>query len=93
MSINVKDLSWLCATAEKQGVFEEWLGFLFTPAELEDLTKRLDLISALLKDEETQREIAKNHHVSIAKITRGSNALKGISPEFKNFLIKHLRST
>lgn len=90
MSLDVNDISWLCTKAEKQGLLNEWLKFLFTPTELEDLKKRLDLIAALLKDQETQREIAKNHTVSIAKITRGSNALKVISPELKEFLVKNL---
>lgn len=89
MSITLKDLAWLCTKAEKEGLLDEWLRFLFTPAELEDLNKRLDLVVALLKNDETQREIAKKHQISIAKITRGSNALKTVSPEFKQFLIKH----
>lgn len=90
MNLDVNDLSWLCVRAEQQGLLTEWLKFLFTPTEVEDLKKRLDLIAALLKNQETQREIAKNQSVSIAKITRGSNALKVISPELRKFLAENL---
>lgn len=91
MSIDVKDLAWLCSKAEQEKLLDDWLRLLFTPSELEDLNKRLDLITALIKNEETQREIAKNHEVSIAKITRGSNALKISSPELRVFLEKNLK--
>lgn len=88
--IDVKDLAQLLAQSEKEGLLDEFLSFLFTPNELEDLQKRLELTLALLQKEETQREIAKNHTVSIAKITRGSNELKRRSPEFRNFLARSL---
>ena len=39
----------------------------------------------------TQREIAKKYGVSIAKITRGSNALKEVSEEMKDFLQNVMR--
>lgn len=84
--IEVKDLAQLFQKAEKQELLSELLQFLFTPSELEDLEKRLELTTALVKKVETQREIAKNHNVSIAKITRGSNELKRRTSQFRTFL-------
>lgn len=61
---------------------EPLLNVLLTNEEREGLAKRILIIEALLKGEKTQREIAKDLNVSIAKITRGSNALKDISLKF-----------
>ncbi len=91
MPATLKDFPELFHDAQATGVLEEWLELLFTPGERDDLNKRLDLIGALLRGQETQREIAKNHQVSIAKITRGSNGLKSISSELQTFLEKHLQ--
>ncbi len=88
--VQVKDLVKLFSQAEKKGLLNECLAYLFTPTELADLQKRLELTAALLGKAETQREIAKNHQVSIAKITRGSNELKRRSPEFRAFLTRSL---
>ncbi len=89
MSARHSDFAKLCAGAEKLGLLQEWFAFLFTPAELEAIFKRLVLTQALLDQKLTQREMAKNLSMSIAKITRGSNALKQISPELRIFLEEH----
>jgi TrpR family transcriptional regulator, trp operon repressor len=65
---------------------EELLHVLLTKEERTDLSKRILIIEALLKREETQRNISKHLKVSIAKITRGSNELKSISSTLKQFL-------
>jgi len=64
----------------------------FTIEEKETLSSRYLIIKALLQGDETQREIADIHKVSIAQITRGSNALKLISPELKTLLSKLINS-
>ena len=64
---------------------------LFTAEERESLASRIRIIEELLKGEMTQREIAKKYGVSIAKITRGSNALKEVSEEMKDFLQNVMR--
>jgi TrpR family trp operon transcriptional repressor len=84
--MTLHDFPVLFQQAQSRGVLDEWIRFLFTPGEREDLSKRLELIQALLQGEETQRDISKHHHVSIATITRGSNALKEASPELVQFL-------
>ena len=64
---------------------------LFTAEERESLASRIRIIEELLKGKMTQREIAKKYGVSIAKITRGSNALKEVSEEMKKFLQNVMR--
>lgn len=61
---------------------------LFTLEEKETLATRVLLVIELLKGELTHREIAQYLNVSIAKITRGSNALKLVTPELKKFLLE-----
>ncbi len=90
MSKRYADFARLCAGAEQKGLLQEWFAFLFTPAELEAIFARLTLTEALLNPQLTQREMAKTLNISIAKITRGSNALKLISPELKAFLLEHV---
>ncbi len=67
-------------------ILQELMTFIFTPEEQAHLETRLQLISELLRGEKTQREIAKELNISIAKITRGSNGLKTISPALKCYL-------
>jgi TrpR family trp operon transcriptional repressor len=72
--------------ARQENVLDECLQFMFTPNELESLEKRLLLIQALLKKDLTQRDMAETLNLSIAKITRGSNALKHIPPTLTQLL-------
>ncbi|MCB1106561.1 MAG: trp operon repressor [Chlamydiia bacterium] len=65
---------------------EELSKLLFTSEERESFAKRVRIIEELIKDEKTQREIAERYSISIAKITRGSNALKETSEEMKRDL-------
>lgn len=48
---------------------------ILTPAEIEDLNQRLEIIQALMRNE-PHRTIAKKVGVSISKVTRGSKAFK-----------------
>jgi len=71
---------------EIQALFD----FFLTPEEKNAISLRVTLTQALLKGELTQREIASQLKVSIAKITRGSNMLKLISSKTKSILINSL---
>lgn len=62
------------------------LTFLLTPEEKEQILKRLSLVRALMEQQLTQRQIAEKLQVSIAKITRGSNAIKSLSKEKQTLL-------
>jgi TrpR family transcriptional regulator, trp operon repressor len=82
MSLTEKnDVNWsgfirLCLALKSDAQFEELFSIFLTRAEKEDIARRFAIVCELLKGEKTQREIAKQFKISIAKITRGSNALK-----------------
>lgn len=67
------------------------LDLFLTIEEKEQLASRYVIIKALLEGELTQREMAEAYQVSIAQITRGSNALKVVDPKLKEFLSKRLK--
>lgn len=80
----------ICLKAQSTEQLDELLRFFFSIEEKETVAMRTLLVHELLKGEKTQREIAQNLNISIAKITRGSNALKTISPDLKQFLLESL---
>lgn len=80
----------LCRIAEDEKKLSQLLECFLTVEEQENIATRALIIFELLKGEKTQREIAKSLKVSIAKITRGSNELKRITPQLENFLKKQL---
>lgn len=75
---------------------EKLLLLFLTINEREYLVDRYRIVRALLTTELTQREIAEQFHVSIAKITAGSNELKRTPGDFKkmlmDFILKKKRS-
>ena len=64
----------------------ELLSLMFTLDEIDDIAGRVNIVKALLDRKLPQREISSEYGVSIAKVTRGSNALKIISPDLKAYL-------
>ena len=91
----IKERGWqhfleLCQKARSLNELNELFQFLLTPEERDAMATRVELVSALLKAEKTQRDIAAELGISIAKITRGSNALKVISDSLHKFLRRHL---
>jgi TrpR family trp operon transcriptional repressor len=81
----IKALIDLVKQAPCEAVRFELLDLLFTPEELHQLESRYAIIKSLSLGQETQRELAARLKLSIAKITRGSHALKAISPELKAY--------
>lgn len=65
---------------------EELLVLLLTYDERQDLGKRVLIVQSLRCHKESQREMSQHLQVSIAKITRGSNALKEISKRLNELL-------
>ncbi len=95
MVITTKDHGWhdflkLCHEGKSTKQLDELFDFLFTAEERHAIGLRVELIRELLKGQKTQRDIASELQISIAKITRGSNALKVIDDRLKDFLIKTL---
>lgn len=72
----------------KEELLPAVLDFLLTREEKESLAMRCLITQELLAKKKTQRQIAKDLNVSIAKITRGSNALKSIQSP----ILKYLRA-
>lgn len=79
----------LCQKEKSVTEWQEFFDLFITPAERKAVALRYTIIKELIKNEKTQRVIAKEAKTSIAKITRGSNYIKGISNKLKNFLEKN----
>ena len=77
----------LCQEAQQEEMLSELLELLLTHEEKASVETRCLIIQALLQQESPQREISEQLQVSIAKITRGSNELKRISPKLRQFLL------
>jgi len=80
----------LCNEIKTVNEFNDFFNLFLTIEEKETLAKRFTIIKSMLDGQLTQREISLKHKVSIAQITRGSNALKIISPELKSKLKERL---
>lgn len=81
----------LCFHVKNIEELDQLLSMFLTIEEQESLGARYNIIEELLKGDLTQRKISEKHHVSIAQITRGSNALKVIDPKLKKFLENKLK--
>jgi TrpR family trp operon transcriptional repressor len=75
----------LCSQISAEDL-KRFFDLFLTIEEKELLASRYLIIKALLEQKLTQREIAAKYKVSIAQITRGSNAMKIIDPELKEKL-------
>lgn len=85
-----QDFLLLCTRVDSVELLDELCGLLFTLEEKEQLALRVELVKELLNGKKTQREISRDLGISIAKITRGSNALKLISEPLKGYLKKQI---
>jgi len=86
------DFAKLCTQIENPEDLLQLFDLFFTIEEKETLAQRYLIVEALLKGELTQREISEKMKVSIAQITRGSNAMKIIDDKLKDFLRNTLSS-
>lgn len=80
----------LCLATKNEKNLSTFFDLFLTPEEKDSLALRCLIIEELLKQEKTQRDIASDLHVSIAKITRGSNELKRMPPQLIEFLKKNI---
>lgn len=76
----------LCSKAESPRRLDELLWLFLTLEERKDIATRYLIVRELVQGKKTQREMAKELGVSIAKITRGSNFLKIISKDLRRLL-------
>jgi TrpR family trp operon transcriptional repressor len=82
----------LCLCAQDKKDLLNLFDLFLTPEEKDNLALRFLIIQELLSQASNQRDMAKNLNVSIAKITRGSNELKRMTPKFIAYLREKLRS-
>ena len=81
-----RDFVNVCMSAQDEQTLSAVLELFLTPEEKDSMGMRCLIIKALLAQEKTQREMAQELHVSIAKITRGSNELKRTTSKTRKFL-------
>lgn len=81
----------LCTHTKQQEELNNLLNLFLTIEERKNVADRYLIIHDLLAGKKTQREIAGDRQVSIAKITRGSNGLKLIGERLRNFLIAQIK--
>lgn len=82
----------LCQQARTKTQLDELLNLFLTLEEKEQISARYRIFQAFLEGTMTQREMATSLKVSIAQITRGSNALKGMNnPQLKEFLFQQMK--
>lgn len=79
----------LSSAKDKQAILLLLEVFL-TPEEKDDLATRYLIVRELLQSKKTQRQIAKDLNVSIAKITRGSNELKRANRKILEYLSENI---
>ena len=77
-------------TAFEQGKAQDLLTLLLTPDERDAVGLRLQIVAQLLDKNLSQREIQQNLNTSAATITRGSNMLKTMDPDFINWVKSQL---
>jgi TrpR family trp operon transcriptional repressor len=91
----MNDAGWrrfikLCLATKNEKTLALLFDLFLTPEEKESLASRCLIIEELLKQQKTQRDMAEDLKVSIAKITRGSNELKRMPTKLIEFLQEHL---
>lgn len=85
-----KDFLTLMRSTDSTEALSELCDLLFTFEEKGQIALRVELVKELLKGEKTQRQISQDLNISIAKITRGSNALKRVSDHLKAHIRKEV---
>lgn len=80
----------LLRKAVDEGQEQALLTLLLTPDERDSIGLRLQIVNQLLNASISQREIQQNLNTSAATITRGSNMLKTMSPEFIQWVKQQL---
>lgn len=80
----------LCLATQDPKNLSTFFDLILTPEEKENLAMRYLILRDLLAQKKTQRDMAEDLHVSIAKITRGSNEIKRTDADFIAYLKKLL---
>ena len=81
----VKELADALVSIKNASLAEAFLNNILTPSELEEISKRLQIVKLLLKGV-PQRDVAKKLNVSMGTVSRGSRELKYGENGFKKIL-------
>ena len=82
---HIKDLFKTMISIKDAGTFESFLHGILTPAEFEEIPKRLQIVKLLMKGV-SHREVAQKLGVGIATVSRGSRELKYGDNVFRKIL-------
>ncbi|EGT82306.1 putative trp repressor [Haemophilus haemolyticus M21639] len=77
-------------TAFEENKAQEFLTLLLTADERDAVGLRLQIVSQLIDKNMPQREIQQNLNTSAATITRGSNMIKTMEPDFMQWMKQHI---
>ena len=86
----LRELSRVLGRVDDPALIEGFLESLLTPREMRDLGGRWELVK-MLSGGASQRAIARELHMSLCKITRGSRELKKPRSPLRRMLDRHLR--
>ncbi|MDA1060845.1 MAG: YerC/YecD family TrpR-related protein [bacterium] len=81
----VKELADVIASINGRSLAESFLHNILTPSELEEISKRLQIVKMLMRGV-PQRDVAKKLGVSMGTVSRGSRELKYGTDGFKKVL-------
>ncbi len=84
---NTKELARILANIKDKEEMASFLDDLLTPAEKQEIPKRLQVVKMLLQGV-PQRQISEKLGVGIATVTRGSKELKNKTGGFRKILQK-----
>ena len=82
---NIKEISNVLSQLDNADFIEKLMNELFTEKELKNLSSRWEIVKLLDKGV-TQRKIAKDLHLSLCNITRGSKELNKKESAMKKIL-------
>jgi TrpR family trp operon transcriptional repressor len=84
---NIKEIAQIMADINDRRLIENFLKNILTETELKNLASRWEIVK-LLDQGVSQRKIAKDLHLSLCKITRGSKVLKEKNSAVKKIIHK-----
>ena len=82
---NIKELATVLVSIKDVSISEAFLHNILTPGELDEISKRLQIVKLLLKGV-SQRDVAKKLGVSMGTVSRGSRELKYGENGFRKIL-------
>jgi TrpR family trp operon transcriptional repressor len=83
----ISEIASVLAETSDAVLIQDFLYSILTPREIQDLSSRWELVK-LLDDGMSQRNIARELHLSLCKITRGSKELRKENSAFKQLIEK-----